>query len=100
MQKRVVQKTPEEIEREERKERREQERRERKEKKRREREEKQKRADESQKEDSESGNDFIIFCFLVVVVVLFVQTQISMQRVVFLPAVGALVMNSLGSIPY
>ncbi|XP_045173499.2 histone-lysine N-methyltransferase SETD1B-like [Mercenaria mercenaria] len=53
--KKVIQKSPEEIEREERRERREKERRERREKKRREREEKQKQ--EKKKEDSESEKD-------------------------------------------
>ncbi|KAH3888863.1 hypothetical protein DPMN_012905 [Dreissena polymorpha] len=59
--KKVVQKTPEEIEKEERRARREQDRQERREKKRREREEKQKgresQTEESQREESERDED-------------------------------------------
>ena len=65
-QKKVIQKSPEEIEREERRERREKERKERREKKRKEREEKQK-AQEKRGQEVESGMISIQLSFQVFV---------------------------------
>lgn len=62
LQKKVIPKSPEEIEREERRERREKERQERRERKRREREERQKQQ-QQEKETSESGRSLVYSWF-------------------------------------